>query len=188
VKPAQLSLLFHVQQYAISRDLTESGVELLPAPLAGAVARLQYGTIAKTPVQYGERFWLKQGVSGDTVTDLPIGTTWDATNAQPGRRGILMTYGAAAGVPEAIDGVDRVYPGSAATAITGASIHWSDEPYSGGSYSAYAPGQMTRYYAALRKPVGRMFLAGEHTDDFAGYMEGAVRSGRRAAAAVGRAA
>jgi monoamine oxidase len=47
---------------------------------------------------------------------------------------------------------------------------------------------MTRFYAALRRPLGRLILAGEHTDKFAGYMEGAVRSGRRAAAAIGRAA
>jgi monoamine oxidase len=251
VEAAELSLLFHVQQYAVTRDQPDSGVEryrirggndqlprrlardldvrlgtpvwhierrghkvragdveadwcvlaaplpalrnvvfepALPAPLAGAVAELQYGAIAKTPVQYGKRFWLELGLSGDTLTDLPIGSTWDATNAQRGRRGILMTYGSAPGVREAIDGVDRVYPGSAALALTGVSIHWPDEPYSGGSYSAYAPGQMTRFYAALRRPVGRIFLAGEHTDSLAGYMEGAVRSGRRAAAAIARAA
>ena len=31
---------------------------------------------------------------------------------------------------------------------------------------------------------GRVFLAGEHADGFAGFMEGAVRSGRRIAAAI----
>jgi monoamine oxidase len=251
VDPADLSLLFHVQLYAISRDLPESGVEryrirggndllprrlardldvrlgapvtrierssngvragdvaadwcvlaaplpalrniefapALPPALAEAVARLQYGSIAKTPVQYSERFWLKQGFTGDTVTDLPLGTTWDATNAQRGRRGVLMTYGAAKDVREAVGGVDRVYPGSANRAIAAASIQWPEEPYTGGSYTAYAPGQMTKYHAALRRPVGRIILAGEHTDTFNSYMEGAVRSGRRAAAAIGRAA
>jgi monoamine oxidase len=43
---------------------------------------------------------------------------------------------------------------------------------------------MTRFLAALRQPVGRIVLAGEHTDTVASYMEGAVRSGRRAAAIV----
>jgi monoamine oxidase len=33
----------------------------------------------------------------------------------------------------------------------------------------------------LREPCGRLVLAGEHTDDFLGYLEGALRSGSRAA-------
>jgi monoamine oxidase len=33
----------------------------------------------------------------------------------------------------------------------------------------------------LREPFGRLILAGEHTDDFLGYLEGALRSGLRAA-------
>ena len=70
----------------------------------------------------------------------------------------------------------------------GAVAHWAREPFSGGSYTAYAPGQMTRFQAALRRPVGRLILAGEHTDTFNSYMEGAIRSGRRAAATIGRAA
>lgn len=160
----------------------------LPPALAGAVARLQYGSTSKTPLQYSDRFWLRRGFSGDTTSDLPIGSTWDATNAQPGRRGILLTYGAARDPRAAVADVERVYPGSAALATGGASLRWPEEPYTGGSYTAYAPGQVTAYHAALCRPVGRMILAGEHTDKFTGYMEGAVRSGRRAAAWIGRAA
>jgi len=40
---------------------------------------------------------------------------------------------------------------------------------------------MKPYWNALRKPVGRLVLAGEHTAVFSGYMEGAIRSGQRAA-------
>jgi monoamine oxidase len=160
----------------------------LPPALAGAVAHLRYGTTSKTPVQYSERFWLQRRSSGDTVTDLPIGTTWDATNAQQGGRGILLTYGSAPDPEGAIDDLEHVYPGSAARATAGTSIHWPREPYSGGSYTSYAPGQMTLYHDALRSRVGRLVLAGDHTDKFTGYMEGAVRSGRRAAAVIGRAA
>jgi monoamine oxidase len=41
-----------------------------------------------------------------------------------------------------------------------------------------------KYWDALRKPVGRLHFAGEHTDPLSNTMEGALRSGRRAAAAV----
>jgi monoamine oxidase len=43
----------------------------------------------------------------------------------------------------------------------------------------------TEYGAALRAPVGRIHWAGTETSEgFMGYMDGAVRSGERAAAAV----
>ncbi len=47
---------------------------------------------------------------------------------------------------------------------------------------------MTEFFDVLRRPAGRIHLAGEHTDDrFPGYMEGAIRSGLRAATAIDRA-
>ena len=36
----------------------------------------------------------------------------------------------------------------------------------------------------LRTRHGRMWLAGEHTDELSGFMEGALRSGRRVASAI----
>jgi monoamine oxidase len=60
-------------------------------------------------------------------------------------------------------------------------VRWTADPYAGGAYAAFAPGQITRYWRALRRPVSRIVLAGEHTDAYTGYMEGAIRSGLRAA-------
>lgn len=253
VPPGRLSLLFHLQLYAATRHLPDSGIEryrirggndllaralsrgldvrlgrvverierrrsgvraggveadwcvlaaplpalrqiefvpALPPVLAKAVAELQYGEISKTPVQYRDRFWLKERFTGDTVTDLPVGTTWEATNAQAGAEGILITYASDGGgttVERAIGDLEHVYPGSAARAGVGTIANWPREPLSGGSYTAYAPGQMIRFHAALRRPLRRLVLAGEHTDTFHSYMEGAVRSGRRAAATIRRA-
>jgi len=48
------------------------------------------------------------------------------------------------------------------------------------------PGQITAFWNALRQPAGRLWFAGEHTDPLTGYMEGAVRSGKRVAAAIRR--
>jgi monoamine oxidase len=39
-------------------------------------------------------------------------------------------------------------------------------------------------WSELRRRHGRLVLAGEHTDAWAGYMEGALRSGRRVAASI----
>jgi monoamine oxidase len=50
--------------------------------------------------------------------------------------------------------------------------------------AATAAGMGLATGSALRQPVGRVHLAGEHTDTYTGYMEGAVRSGRRVAAEI----
>jgi monoamine oxidase len=60
-------------------------------------------------------------------------------------------------------------------------IDWTTESGLGGSYVRFAAGQVRRFARTLREPCGRLILAGEHTDDFLGYLEGAVRSGLRAA-------
>jgi monoamine oxidase len=170
----------------------------LPRSVRDAVASLQYGAITKTALQYDRRFWVDEGYSGDTLTDLPIQATWDATNAQPGAAGVLMTYSAGAEgarigaadpearIAAAVDQVDQVYAGAKSQDefARGATIAWARERYSGGSYSAWAPGQYTRFWPALRRPYGRVWFAGEHTDLYASYMEGAVRSGRRVASEI----
>ena len=166
----------------------------LAAPLAGAIAHLQYGTGSKVALQYAGRPWRAQGFDGDTFTDLPISTTWEATDAQRGSDGILLAYtmgapGAAfvalsdeQRIAAAAGDVERIYPGAGTKLLGAQTVAWTDEPYTGGTYTAYAPGQVTAYWRALRRPVGgRIVLAGEHTDAFTAYMEGAARSGRRAA-------
>jgi len=56
---------------------------------------------------------------------------------------------------------------------------WSDDPWARGAYSTLPSDEIA---AALAEPVGPLAFAGEHTaGEFAGLMEGALRSGRRAA-------
>ncbi|CAM9995654.1 unnamed protein product, partial [Phaeothamnion confervicola] len=61
---------------------------------------------------------------------------------------------------------------------------WTNDPFALGCYATFAPGEMADARAALAEPFGRLWPAGEHADEFAGFMEGALRSGRRTAAAV----
>ena len=47
------------------------------------------------------------------------------------------------------------------------------------------PGTLTEYGRAIREPVGKIHWAGTETSTFwNGYMDGAVRSGKRAAQGV----
>jgi monoamine oxidase len=63
---------------------------------------------------------------------------------------------------------------------------WTNERYTRGCPVAIAgPGTLLAYGAALRPPVGRVHWAGTETSTYwNGYMDGAVRSGERAAAEV----
>jgi monoamine oxidase len=171
-------------------------VPALPASIADAIAQLQYGVGTKTLAQYASRVWRRQGFDGDTLTDLPISTTWEATDGQKGRTGVLLVYTMgrpgiaftalpdARRIAEVAADVDRIYPGSRPQLRHAVTIAWARERYTGGTYAAFAPGQVTRYWRELRRPVGRIHFAGEHTDAFTGYMEGALRSGGRVARAI----
>ena len=66
---------------------------------------------------------------------------------------------------------------------------WDDDPWATFAYSG--PGAATRPgdEELIRAPLGRVHIAGEHTaGDWAGLMEGALRSGIRAADEVHAAA
>jgi monoamine oxidase len=63
---------------------------------------------------------------------------------------------------------------------------WSAEEYSAGCYAGYfPPNALTEFGELLRKPEGLIHWAGTETSPtWNGYMEGAVRSGKRAAMEV----
>lgn len=63
---------------------------------------------------------------------------------------------------------------------------WSADPWSRGCYAGHlATGVWTEFGSALRRPCGRIHWAGTETAQrWSGYMDGAVRSGERAAREV----
>ena len=63
--------------------------------------------------------------------------------------------------------------------------YWTGRPFTRGSYACYRVGQMTAFAGIEGKPSGACHFAGEQTSyTFQGYMEGAVKSGERAAREV----
>ncbi len=62
---------------------------------------------------------------------------------------------------------------------------WHDDPWARGAYSASGLGVRAGDEALLATPVGPLHWSGEHlAGAYAGYMEGALRSGLRAAAEI----
>ena len=173
----------------------------LPRAVATMIDELDLGHALKVSTQYDRRFWMSEGLSGFTITDLPFGIAWDATDSLPGsadRPGVLTQFvtgdaaraAAAVGPRVRIDAfqrqLDTVYPeGRGQRSDIATTMAWANEPYTGGGYAVYAPGQMTRFWPLLRQEHGSIWFAGEHTEALAGYMESAVRSGHRVAAAIG---
>ncbi len=176
-------------------------VEFSPAPppaVVAMVAGLDLGTAAKVATQYQRRFWEDQGSTGFTVTSLPFGVAWAATDSYASTGGILSQFitGQAARDAAALDDatrvrtfqdqLDTVYPeGVPLRTDHDATVAWANEPFTGGGYGVYHPGQVVPFWPVLREGFGPVRFAGEHTESLAGYMESAVRSGHRVADELG---
>ena len=163
-----------------------------------AIEELGMGTNSKLNVQFSDRHWRSLGCDGSTVADTGYQSTWEVTRAQPGRAGILVDYtggaigrdfgqaGVRARTRRFIDQVDPVI-GGLADRFNGRAVlnDWVSDPWTHGSYACYLVGQVTRFGGIEPKPSGNCHFAGEHTSyTFQGYLEGAVRSGERAAAEI----
>ena len=172
----------------------------MPASLARAVGGLQLGAAAKVSTEYRRRFWNDLGTPGFTLTDLPFHLAWAATDSygaatDPGILSQFITGDAARQAARTSDAdrirefqaqLDQVYPeGSSLRTARSATVAWTDEPYSGGGYAVFGPGELLSTWPTIRSGAGPMLFAGEHTESLAGYMESAVRSGHRVARQIG---
>jgi monoamine oxidase len=160
----------------------------LPDAWHEAIRELRYGRGGKIAFAYPTRWWRDEGWNGRVIADGVIRHAWEPTEAQPGPGGVLTIDVSADMSPFALTDdallaeLSRLFPGAPVYDVTASRrIDWTQEHGLGGSYVRFAAGQVRRFARTLRQPHGRLVLAGEHTDDFLGYLEGALRSGRRAA-------
>jgi len=171
----------------------------LPTSVAATIVGLDLGAAAKVIREYAAPFWQAEGSSGFTLTDLPFTVGWAASDSEPLTLGGIFSQFItgdaaryAASLPDdrrraVFQGqLDTVYPeGRLLMTPRGATMAWANEPYTGGGYAVFRPGQMAPFWPVLRDGTGRIRFAGEHTSGLAGYMESAVRSGHRAAQQIG---
>jgi monoamine oxidase len=172
----------------------------LPGELGQAIAELDLGTAVKVATEYRLRFWNELRTTGFTLTDLPFQIAWAATDSSGSRDdpGVLTQFitGDAAVRAAAMSDDDRmrtfgaeldeVFPeGISSRGTNQATLAWANEPFTGGGYSVFRPGQLATFWPAIRRGVGPISFAGEHTETLAGFMESAVRSGHRVAREIG---
>ncbi|HJR61762.1 MAG TPA: NAD(P)/FAD-dependent oxidoreductase [Vicinamibacterales bacterium] len=167
----------------------------LPDQQWRAISALKYGPATRVLLQFERPFWRRTHRHRAFGTSLPIGAVWDASEHQRGASGILMLLagGGASGECRAIlsregpRGVVRRlrWLGTPAPLTAAWQTSWEDDPLARGGYAVFSPDFDPCLRDWLRRPAGRVFLAGEHTSvKWEGFMNGAVESGRRAAAEI----
>jgi monoamine oxidase len=167
----------------------------LPPAFDQWLQRQPMGAVTKVNAIYDAPFWRADGLSGAVVSDTgPIQIVYD--NSPPdGLPGVLVGFfegnasrqifslSAGARKAAALDSFAR-YFGDRARSPTGFhEMTWAAEPFTRGAYGTYSPpGVLTSLGPATAGPAGRLHFAGDATSaEWPGYMDGAIRSGERAA-------
>ena len=166
----------------------------LPESMATALDGLQYARINKNAVLCCKRFWEKEDF--DMITDMPGHYFYHATKNQTAAtdRGVLISYtiGDKAAVIanqseqwRADIVSNSLYPafGDIIRQIDQQVLqYWGNDQYSRGAYAVYGKGQWFEVFDKLTPSHIHTHFAGEHlSEDWGGFMEGALETGRDAA-------
>jgi len=156
------------------------------------------GPETKTLVVYDEPFWRADGLSGQTAEPRSAAeVTLDATPVS-GSPGVIasFTFGPVAARFDALDAGERRqavvdvltarFGPRASSPVDYIETRWWTEEWTRGCSMAHLPpGVLTRHGHLLREPFGRVHWAGTETATTShGAIDGAVRSGERAAAEI----
>jgi monoamine oxidase len=152
-------------------------------PFDPAQRTMSHGPAVKYLNSFQTQFWADSQLAPVAKWDR-LGSVWESTDMQPTQPEFgLSVY---AGGPVVLDEtqypqlLSAIYPNYAPT-----KAQFADWPHTPGvmtGYSVPSPGQVTTVGQALAEPFGRLYFAGEQSYvTFFGYMEGALRSGARAA-------
>jgi monoamine oxidase len=172
---------------------------LLPSARDALTQRSPQGALIKVEAFFDRPWWRDNGLNGAAVSTLgPAKTTFDVS-PQDGKIGGLLGFVGGdearrySGRPEALKHAvlsnfslffnnGKAIPKPTSMVV----MDWTREQWTRGCPVAIAgPGVISEYGPHMAKPIGRIHWAGTETATYwHGYMDGAVRSGHRAAAEV----
>ncbi|MDX8355342.1 NAD(P)/FAD-dependent oxidoreductase [Cognatiyoonia sp. IB215182] len=163
--------------------------------LSGLLGAFAPGDMIKTTLTYDRPFWRAEGLSGAVTFAAPLGLEVLDTSYHANDRYQLTAF---LGGPEArrrarlckgeredllISDVSKALGKATSRPVQVNEAVWVDDRWSGGGYNAYIknghPHDAAQQLAQWPGPV--RFAGAELDDTFAGYVEGALRSGRRVA-------
>lgn len=170
----------------------------LPARRRELLDRMPMGKLMKADAVYEKPFWRAAGLNGFGISDHGATRAVFDNSPADGSIGVLLafiggstwrTYG-----PESrsrrkaavLAGFAEMFGEQALHPIEYVEHNWPYNTWTrGGPVAIMHPGTMTSYGSSIRTPHGRVHWAGTETATYwTGYMDGAVRSGQRAAAEV----
>lgn len=170
----------------------------LPADRDALTQQIPAGSVIKFNIGYPTPFWRAQGLSGFVLSmDDAFSLVLDNSPAD-GSCGVLVGFlegrharEAAALTPAqrrdlVVGTLVKYFGPEAAEPFDVLEQDWNAEEFTRGCYGGrLGAGVWTQYGKALAAPVGRIHWAGAETSDvWNGYMDGAIRSGQRAAEAI----
>jgi monoamine oxidase len=171
---------------------------LLPMQRDQLMQRLGQGTLTKVAAVYDRPFWRDKGLNGTALSTRGLVNATFDDSPPDGSPGVIFGFvgGDQARIYETLTPAERrervlaqfaeFFGEEARGAVDFFDTRWPAEKWSrGGPVGIYGPGTLLAGGPALRAPVGRIHWAGTETSTFwNGYMDGAVRSGERAAKEV----
>ena len=156
------------------------------------------GSVIKVQVVYETPFWREDGLNGlafslddalsvtsdNSPPDLSCGVIVGFFEGEHARHASTLTLEERKKL--AVDTLVTLFGPRAAEPVEYVDKDWTEEEFTRGCYGGrLGAGVWTQYGAALAEPCGRIHWAGSETSEvWNGYMDGAVRAGRRAAREV----
>jgi monoamine oxidase len=171
---------------------------ILPANRDQLMQRIPMGTVWKCYAVYDRPFWRDKGLNGLAVSDEGyVSVTFD-NSPKDGSKGIMMGFVLANQAKsfsllsenERKKAVLSQFEGFFGKEARSPNLYidksWAEEEFTRGCYAGVMPtGAWTSLGKHLREPIGNIHWAGTETSDvWNGYIDGAVRSGERAALEV----
>ncbi len=159
----------------------------------------EMGRLMKCDAVYERPFWRADGLNGFGINDSGASRTVFDNSPPDGSVGVLLafvggdTWRRYGRLPLAVrrravlEGLAEMFGDQALRPIEYTEQDWSKERWTRGAPTAIhgADGSFRRFGPAIRRPFGRVHWAGTETSTYwSGYMDGAVRSGERAALEV----
>ncbi|KQW48619.1 amine oxidase [Nocardioides sp. Root1257] len=171
----------------------------LPTRRLQLLRHLDMGQLMKCDAVYQRPFWRDAGLNGFGLNDSGAARAVFDNSPKDGGPGVLLafvggatwrTYGPMAKAKRrqaVLEGFAAMFGEQALHPIEYVEHDWTKERWTrGGPTAVHAPGTLTQFGSAIRRPFGRVHWAGTETSTYwSGYMDGAVRAGERAATEIG---